>query len=96
VRQGCGPLRVGSGRIAPFEFVSALGRTFPGEESANGIANEPLGTARHMSPISVGGDMTSVDPTLLRGREVSHLHPTIFARDDAEFGVLSNHADSSR
>ena len=43
-----------------------------------------------------GGDMTSVDPTLLRGREVSHLHPTIFARDDAEFGVLSNHADSSR
>ena len=46
--------------------------------------------------ISVVGDMTSVDPTLLRGREVSHLHPTIFARDDAEFGVLSNHADSSR
>ena len=34
--------------------------------------------------------MTSVDPTLLRGREVSHLHPTIFARDYAEFGVLSN------
>jgi hypothetical protein len=40
-------------------------------------------------------DMASVDPTLLRGREVSHLHPTIFARDHAEFGVLSNHADSS-
>jgi hypothetical protein len=50
-----------------------------------------------MSPhISVVGDMTSVDPTLLRGREVSHLHPTIFAREDAEFDVLSNHADSSR
>jgi hypothetical protein len=40
-------------------------------------------------------DMASVDPTLLRGREVSHLHPTIFARDHAEFGVLSKHADSS-
>jgi hypothetical protein len=41
------------------------------------------------------GDMASVDPTLLRGREVSHLDPTIFARDHTEFGVLSNHADSS-
>ena len=73
----------------------------PGHFLARSLQTEletnPLGTARHMSPlISVGGDMTSVDPTLLRGREVSHLHPTIFARDDAEFGVLSNHADSSR
>ena len=41
-------------------------------------------------------DMASVDPTLLRGREVSHLHPTIFARDHAEFGVLCHHADSWR
>jgi|SoimicMinimDraft_4_1059732.scaffolds.fasta_scaffold02051_2 hypothetical protein len=73
------------------------GRHRLGKRVCNGIANEPRGTARHMSPhISVGGDMTCVDPTLLRGREVCHLHPTIFARDDAEFGVLSNHADSSR
>jgi hypothetical protein len=33
--------------------------------------------------------MTSVDPTLLRGSEVSHLHPTIFARDHAELASLA-------
>ena len=43
-----------------------------------------------------GWRMRSVDPTFLRSREVSHLHPAIFAREYAEFGVLSNHSDRSR
>jgi hypothetical protein len=79
-------------------FALLLKVDMAGKESLQTeLQTNPRGTARHMSPhINVVGDMTSVDPTLLQGREVSHLHPTIFARDDAEFGVLGNHADSSR
>ena len=43
-----------------------------------------------------GGDVPSVDPTLLRSRGVGHLHPTIFAPYHSEFGVLCHHADSWR
>jgi hypothetical protein len=46
--------------------------------------------------LAQGGDMASVNPALLRSREVGHLHPTSFPPDQVEFGTLCHHADSWR
>ena len=74
---------------SPSAGISDAGSSGGVLETSPGSCTYAVNGSAHCS------DMASVDPTLLRGREVSHLHPTIFARDHAEFGVLSKHADSS-
>jgi hypothetical protein len=51
-------------------------------------------TERHWSRSAYGVDIGSVDPAALRSRRVGHLHPTLFASDNPEFGALCNHTDN--